>query len=179
MSRIGKLPIKLEDGVSCKVSDGVVSLKGPKGELSYKLPDGIGIKVENNTIYLTRVDDTKKVKALHGLARSILKNNLIGVTKGYEKNLEINGIGYRAQLSGSALHLSVGHSHPVVINPPEGIKFTLEGQTKIKVSGIDKQLVGQVAKNIRQVRVPDPYHAKGIKFVEERIKLKAGKTGAK
>lgn len=179
MSRIGNKPVKIDAGVTVSLEGKLLKIKGPKGELTYFLPDEIDIKIENNLISFSRNSDTKRVKSLHGLARSIVKNHIIGVTKGYEKELEIFGVGYRCQMKGEELQLQVGHTHPVSFKPAKGIKFSVEGQTRIKVSGVDKQLVGQIARDIRSMRSPDSYKGKGIRFVGERIKLKAGKTGAK
>lgn len=179
MSRIGKKPVVLEKDVQCQINGNVVKLKGKLGELEYELPAGISVKTEENNIILTRPDDSKKMKAFHGLARSIVNNNVIGVSKGYEIVLTIVGVGLRAQMKGNDLQLQMGYSHPVIVDAVPGIKFEVEGTAKIKVSGIDKHLVGQIARNIKEVRLPDSYKGKGIRYENEQIKTKAGKTGAK
>jgi len=178
MSRIGRKPIQLPDNVDVKIEGRQVIVKGPKGQLSYILPDGIGISIENKTIVVTRVTD--KQKALHGLARSLISNMVTGVSQGFTKSLQIYGIGYRAQISGNRLILNIGYSHPVEFELPEGIKATVdEKQTTITLYGIDKHLLGQVAAKLRGIRPPDPYKGKGIRYADEVLKLKPGKTGKK
>lgn len=178
MSRIGRKPIQIPDGVEVKIENGVVFVKGPKGQLSYTLPKGISAVKEGGSLQVIRESD--KYKALHGLARSLISNMVIGVSQGFTKKLEIHGIGYRAQVSGDKLILTVGYSHPVEFKLPDGIKATVdEKQTGITIYGIDKQLVGQVAANIRAIRPPDPYKGKGIRYADEVLKLKPGKTGKK
>lgn len=179
MSRIGKRPVLLEKDVKCEIKGSNVKIKGPKGELTYDLPEGISILLDGNTLKLSRENDSKRIKAFHGLARSIINNNVIGVSKGFEIVLNIVGVGLRAQLQGNDLNLQMGYSHPVLIKAVSGIKFDVEGTAKIKVSGIDKQLVGQIARNIKEVRLPDAYKGKGIRYENEQVKTKAGKTGAK
>lgn len=180
MSRIGKMPIVIPAGVDVKLEDGnVVTVKGPKGALTRKLVDDLTIKIENNEIIVTRPSDLKRYKSLHGLTRTLIANMVIGVVDGYKKELEINGVGYRAAKSGNKLNLTLGYSHPVEMTDPEGITTTLEGNNKITVSGIDKEKVGQFAAEIRAKRPPEPYKGKGIKYTTEHIRRKVGKTGKK
>ena len=180
MSRIGRLPIDIPAGVEVTVAEGnQVTVKGPLGTLVESLPVEMDIKVENNQVVVTRPNDLKKMKSLHGLTRTLIANMVVGVTKGYEKVLEINGVGYRAQKQGKKLILSLGYSHPVEMEDPEGIETVLEGQNKITVKGINKQKVGQFAAEIREKRRPEPYKGKGIKYADEVIRRKVGKTGKK
>lgn len=180
MSRIGRKPIQIPDNVSVTVENREVIVRGPKGQLSYNLPDGIGIRVDNKTLLITRESDVPKQRALHGLVRSLISNMVTGVSEGFTKTLQIHGVGYRAQISGNKIILNVGYSHPVEFVLPEGIKATVdEKQTTITLYGIDKQLVGQVAANLRAIRPPDPYKGKGIRYIDEVLKLKPGKTGKK
>ncbi|NLM12303.1 MAG: 50S ribosomal protein L6 [Epulopiscium sp.] len=177
MSRIGKLPITIPSGVEVKVGDGnLVTVKGPKGSLERKLPAEISVAVEDNQVVVTRPSDLKKHRALHGLTRTLVANMVEGVTNGYSKVLEINGVGYRAQKQGKKLVLSLGYSHPVEMEDPEGIESTVDGN-KIIVRGIDKEKVGQYAAEIRFKRPPEPYKGKGIKYADEVIRRKEGKTG--
>ncbi|WP_058485952.1 50S ribosomal protein L6 [Defluviitalea phaphyphila] len=178
MSRIGKLPITIPSGVEVKVGDGnIVTVKGPKGLLEKKLSSEISIEVKDNEIVVTRPSDLKKHRALHGLTRTLVANMVEGVTNGFSKVLEINGVGYRVQKQGKKLILSLGYSHPVEMEDPEGIESKVEGQNKIIVSGIDKEKVGQYAAEIRFKRPPEPYKGKGIKYADEVIRRKEGKTG--
>jgi len=179
MSRIGKQPIDIPAGIDVKIDKNYIVVNGPKGELSQKLHSKITIEREGNTLLVKRVDDSKLSRSLHGLYRTLINNMVEGVQKGFEKKLEITGVGYRASMKGKDLDLSLGFSHPVVITPPEGIEFALEGQQKIIVKGIDKQLVGQVAANIRKLRKTEPYKGKGIKYEGEKVIRKAGKSGKK
>ena len=180
MSRIGRLPVEIPAGVEVTVAENnVVTVKGPKGTLTESLPVGMDIKVENNQVVVTRPNDLKKMKSLHGLTRTLVANMVTGVTKGYEKVLEINGVGYRAQKQGKKLILSLGYSHPVEMEDPEGLESVLDGQNKITIKGIDKQKVGQYAAEIREKRKPEPYKGKGIKYADEVIRRKVGKTGKK
>ncbi|EMJ65316.1 50S ribosomal protein L6 [Leptospira sp. P2653] len=179
MSRIGKAEIKLPDKVEVKQENANIKVKGPLGELSTPIFEGLFVKNENGIIKLERSNEDQKVVALHGLTRALLMNCVKGVSQGWEKNLEITGVGYRAQKRGEDLVMSLGYSHEVVYKAPKGIKIDVLEQLKIKVSGIDKQLVGQVAADIRSKRPPEPYKGKGIKYAEEFIKKKAGKTGKK
>ena len=176
MSRIGRLPLKVPQGVDVKVDGSTVKVKGPKGELTQKFHENVSVKREDGTLVVSRKDDEKATRALHGLTRALLANMVTGVTTGYARDLEINGTGYRAVIQGKKLQLNLGFSHPVEINPPAGITFAAETPQKLRVSGIDKQLVGEMAAKIRGLRVPDPYKNKGIKYAEERLRKKAGKA---
>ena len=180
MSRIGRLPIDIPAGVEVKIEEGnKVTVKGPKGTLEKCLPVEMTIKVEDNQVVVTRPNDLKKMKSLHGLTRSLVANMITGVSEGYEKKLEINGVGYRAQKKGKEITFNLGFSHPVVMSDPEGIETVMEGQNIIIVKGIDKEKVGQYAAEIRALRKPEPYKGKGIKYADEVIRRKVGKTGAK
>ncbi|MCK5513137.1 MAG: 50S ribosomal protein L6 [Deltaproteobacteria bacterium] len=179
MSRIGKMPITIPDGVKVAIDNSLVKVDGPKGHLAQRVPPGIGVSVEKGVVAISNKSSQKKSSALHGLTRSLIFNMVTGVSKGFEKSLELVGIGYRAELKGTALHLSLGYSHPVRFELPKGITAKLEKQTKITIEGIDKQLVGETAAIIRSFKKPEPYKGKGIKYVDERIMRKAGKTGAK
>ena len=177
MSRIGRLPVAVPQGVDAKLEGRTLRLKGPKGELSLDVHQDVTVTREDGTLVVARKDDAKATRALHGLTRSLIANMVTGVTTGYARDLEISGTGYRAIIQGKKLQLSLGFSHPVEIDPPKGITFTAETPQKLRVSGIDKQAVGEMAAKIRSLRVPDPYKAKGIKYAEERIRRKAGKAG--
>lgn len=180
MSRIGRLPIAIPKGVDVKLEDGnVITVKGAKGTLTRKLVDDLTIKIENDEILVSRPSDLKRYKSLHGLTRTLIANMVIGVEQGYTKELEINGVGYRAAKSGKKLNLTLGYSHPVEMVDPEGITSTVEGNNKIIISGIDKEKVGQFAAEIRAKRPPEPYKGKGIKYTTEHIRRKVGKTGKK
>ncbi len=180
MSRIGRMPIAVPAGVTVDIAENnKVTVKGPKGTLERVLPADMDIKKDGETIVVSRPNDLKKNKALHGLTRTLINNMIIGVTNGYEKVLEVNGVGYRAQKQGKKLVLSLGYSHPVEMEDPEGIETVLEGQNKITVKGIDKEKVGQYAAEIRSKRAPEPYKGKGIKYESEVIRRKVGKTGKK
>lgn len=180
MSRIGRMPIAIPEGVTVTIAEkNKVTVKGPKGTLERELPVEMDIKEEDGHILVTRPNDLKKMKSLHGLTRTLINNMVVGVTKGYEKVLEVNGVGYRAQKQGNKLILSLGYSHPVEMIDPEGIESVLEGQNKITVKGIDKEKVGQYAAEIRDKRRPEPYKGKGIKYADETIRRKVGKTGKK
>ncbi|SEG07187.1 large subunit ribosomal protein L6 [Caloramator fervidus] len=180
MSRIGRLPVVIPQGVTVTVSDNnEVTVKGPKGTLTKQMSKKVNIAVEDGKVIVTRPDDEKETKALHGLTRSLIKNMVIGVTEGYQKTLELVGVGYRAAKQGKKLVLNVGYSHPVEIEPVEGIEFEVPAANQIVVKGIDKELVGQVAARIRSVREPEPYKGKGIKYIDEVIRRKEGKTGKK
>jgi large subunit ribosomal protein L6 len=177
MSRIGKMPIALPNGVSAEVSGQSVKVKGPKGELALEIREPIKVVLEDNTIIVTRPDDEAASKALHGLSRTLIANNVQGVASGFSKSLEIIGTGYRAASKGSNIELALGLSHPVVVTPPAGITLTVEGNNKIIVSGISKQAVGEVAAKIRKLRAPEPYKGKGIRYEGEYVRRKAGKAG--
>lgn len=180
MSRIGKLPVVIPAGVEIKLGKGnLITVKGPKGTLERKLADDMNIAIEEGQVVVTRPSDLKKHRALHGLTRTLIFNMVMGVTEGYQKVLEVNGVGYRAAKSGKKLTLTLGYSHPVEMDDPEGIEAILEGQNKIIVKGIDKEKVGQFAAEIRAKRPPEPYKGKGIKYADETIRRKVGKTGKK
>ena len=179
MSRIGRLPVAVPAGVEVKVAENnVVTVKGPKGTLERALPVVMSIKVEDGHVVVTRPNDLKKMKSLHGLTRTLIQNMVIGVSQGYEKTLEVNGVGYRAAKQGKKLVLNLGYSHPVEMEDPEGLESKVDGN-KIIVSGIDKERVGQYAAEIRDKRKPEPYKGKGIKYADEVIRRKVGKTGKK
>lgn len=180
MSRIGKMPIAIPAGVTVEIAENnKVTVKGPKGTLERVLPSEMDIKMEGSEIVVSRPNDLKKMKSLHGLTRTLINNMVIGVTEGYEKKLEVNGVGYRAQKQGKKLVLSLGYSHPVEMEDPEGLETVLDGQNIIVVKGIDKEKVGQFAAEIRTKRPPEPYKGKGIKYSDEYIRRKVGKTGKK
>jgi large subunit ribosomal protein L6 len=175
VSRIGRKPIAVPDGVTIDVKPGMVSVKGPKGELSQAVSPDMKVNQENGTLTVERPTDRGEHRALHGLTRSLIANMVVGVTDGYEKRLEIQGVGYRARLQGKALELSVGYSHPVSITAPEGIEFEVPTPTQVIVRGIDKQLVGEIAARIRRTRPPEPYKGKGIRYAGEHVRRKVGK----
>ena len=179
MSRIGKLPVSIPAGVTITVGDGnVVTVKGPKGTLSEKISSEMIIEQDAGVLYVKRPSDDKRHRALHGLTRTLINNMVVGTTAGYEKKLEIVGVGYRVLSKGpTQLEFQLGYSHSITFDAPEGITFTVEGPTKLGVQGIDKQLVGEVAANIRKLRKPEPYKGKGVRYAGEQIKLKVGKTG--
>ncbi|XOQ59899.1 MAG: 50S ribosomal protein L6 [Clostridium sp.] len=180
MSRIGRLPIAIPAGVTVTVTpDNVVTVKGPKGQLVKAMRKEISITVEDNSIIVKRSSDEKQVRALHGLTRALINNMVIGVTEGYSKTLELVGVGYRAQLKGKKLVMHIGYSHPVEIEPIEGVTFETPSSTQVVVKGMDKELVGYVAADIRNWRKPEPYKGKGIKYENEHIRRKEGKTGKK
>lgn len=177
MSRIGSKPIDLPDGVDVKVDGQTVMVKGSRGVLERSFNERIGFDIEERVINVTRPDDARESRALHGLSRALLNNMVVGVSDGFKKELEIHGVGYRASMKGPNIELLVGFSHPVDVVAPEGITFEVPEQTRIVVSGIDKEQVGQVAANIRKVRPPEPYKGKGIRYVGEYVRRKAGKAG--
>ena len=180
MSRIGRMPIAVPAGVTVDIAENnKVTVKGPKGELSRVLPEAMDIKLDGDNVVVTRPNDLKKNKSLHGLTRTLIYNMIIGVTEGYTKVLEVNGVGYRAQKQGKKLVLSLGYSHPVEMEDPDGIETVLDGQNVIIVKGISKEKVGQYAAEIRAKRAPEPYKGKGIKYSDEVIRRKVGKTGKK
>jgi large subunit ribosomal protein L6 len=175
MSRIGRKPISVPEAVTVEVAPGRVAVKGPKGELTQTLSSAMTVEQENGTVTVSRPTDRGEHRALHGLTRSLIANMVEGVTEGFEKRLEIQGVGYRATLKGKKLELALGYSHPVAIEPPEGIEFEVPQPTEIVVRGIDKQLVGQVAADIRKRRPPEPYKGKGIRYRDEHVARKVGK----
>ncbi|MFO7299308.1 MAG: 50S ribosomal protein L6 [Actinomycetes bacterium] len=177
MSRIGKMPIAVPGGVEVNVEGTTLRVKGSKGELSRTFSDRVAFELTDGTLTVRRVDDSREARALHGLTRALVANMVTGVSEGYTKGLEIVGVGYRAAMKGSALELQLGFSHPVVVEPPAGITFEVPEPTKINVIGIDKELVGQVAADIRKIRPPEPYKGKGIRYAGEVVRRKAGKAG--
>jgi large subunit ribosomal protein L6 len=177
MSRIGKLPIELDSGVKISIEGATVSVEGPNGALTQPLPVGIAAKVDGQQLIVTRKNDSKQQKALHGLSRSLLANAVHGVTKGFSKDLEIHGVGYRVEQAGSDLKFSLGYSHPIEFPVPKDVQVSLEKNVRLKVSGCDRQKVGQIAADIRALRPPDVYKQKGIRYANEIIRKKAGKTG--
>src|SRR6478736_6531732 len=177
MSRIGRLPITVPAGVTVTVDGRAVNVKGPKGELSLNVAAPIEVTLEDGTLTVTRPDDERASRSLHGLTRTLISNQIIGVTEGYTKGLEIVGTGYRVAQKGSGIELALGFSHPVPLDPPAGITYTVEGNNKITVSGIDKQAVGEAAANIRKIRKPEPYKGKGVRYAGEVVRRKAGKAG--
>lgn len=179
MSRIGKAPITVPSGVDVTIAGRTVTVKGPKGTLSRDIPGEIVVRKEESTILVERPNDERENRALHGLSRTLVNNMIVGVTDGFSKELEIVGVGYRAEAQGQNLRLALGFSHPVTVPAPEGISFEIPVQTRVIVKGIDKELVGQVAANIRSIRKPEPYKGKGVRYLGERIVRKAGKTGKK
>ena len=177
MSRIGRLPIDIPAGVDVTVDGLAVTVKGPKGELSLTVASPIEVKLEENQVLVTRPDDERASRSLHGLTRTLIANQIIGVTEGYSKGLEIVGTGYRVAQRGSSVEFALGFSHPVVVEPPVGITLTVEGNNKITVAGIDKQAVGETAANIRKIKKTEPYKGKGIRYAGEVVRRKAGKSG--
>lgn len=177
MSRIGKQPITVPSGVDVTLALGHVAVKGPKGELSLTVPTSIGVSLDGRVLNVTRPSDAKEHRSLHGLARTLISNMVVGVTTGYRRTLDIAGVGYRVAKLGSRLSFQVGFSHPVDVSPPAGVTFEVESPTRFHVVGIDKQLVGQVAANLRGIKPPEPYLGKGIRYSDERIRRKAGKSG--
>jgi large subunit ribosomal protein L6 len=179
VSRIGKKPVTLPNGVTVAIADKSVSVKGPKGELSFPIHDNITVVLENGEVIVTRANDLKENRALHGLTRACIQNMVVGVTEGFSKTLDIVGVGYRAEMKGQNLLLTVGYSHPIYFMPPDGITLVTPTATQIVVNGVDKQVVGQVASKLRSFRKPEPYKGKGIKYSTEVIRRKAGKTAGK
>ena len=177
MSRIGRLPISIPAGVDITVDGSAVTVKGPKGELALTVASPIEVKLEDGQVVVTRPDDERASRSLHGLTRTLIANQIIGVTTGYSKSLEVVGTGYRVAAKGSGVEFALGFSHPVSVEPPAGITFTVEGNNKLTVNGIDKQAVGEVAANIRKLRKPEPYKGKGVRYAGEVVRRKAGKSG--
>lgn len=177
MSRVGKLPIPIPEKVKIDIKDTKVTVTGPKGSLNRELHPGFVVEIEDNHMVVKRPSDTKKNRSLHGLFRALLNNMVVGVSEGYKKELKIIGVGYRAEMKGKVLILNLGFSHPIIINPPESINIeVLPKENKVIVTGIDKELVGQVADNIRSFRKPEPYKGKGVRYIDEYVRIKAGKT---
>ena len=176
MSRVGRAPVAIPSGVTVGQADGAVEVKGPKGVLSVQIPDGISIEIDSEQIRVCRRDEKKRTRALHGLARALVANMVTGVTEGFVKELEVHGVGYRADVSGKTLKLAVGFSHPVDVAIPEGLSVSLQ-EGKVRIEGIDRQLVGQFAANVRSLRPPEPYKGKGIRYAGERVRRKVGKAG--
>ncbi|WEV77981.1 50S ribosomal protein L6 [Janibacter cremeus] len=177
MSRIGRLPVAIPSGVDITIDGQTVTVKGPKGELQTTVTEPITVARTEDGVEVSRPDDERESRSLHGLSRSLINNMVVGVTDGYEKKLEIHGTGYRVQHKGNSLEFALGYSHPVVVEAPEGISFTVENPTRFAVQGIDKQLVGETAANIRKLRRPDPYKGKGVRYEGEQIRRKVGKAG--
>lgn len=177
MSRIGKLPVEIPSGVEVKIDGSAVTVKGPKGELTREFHPDMKIEMVDNTVLVTRPSDQKQHRSLHGLTRTLVANMVQGVTRGYQKNLEIQGVGYRAALQGNKLVLSLGFSHPVEVVPAEGIEIEVPRPTQIFIKGINKEMVGQLAANIRDLRPPEPYLGKGVRYQGEHVRRKAGKAG--
>lgn len=179
MSRIGRRPIEIPSGVTVAYDDGFMKVKGPKGELQRTLPTEMTVDIKDNVVTVTRPSDAGRDRALHGLTRTLISNMVDGVTNGFSKSLEIRGVGYKAEPMSDGVRLVVGYSHPVEYKSPDGISIAVDGATNVKVSGIDKEAVGQVAAELRSVRPPEPYKGKGIRYAGEHVRAKAGKTGAK
>jgi large subunit ribosomal protein L6 len=177
MSRIGRLPIAIPAGVDVKIDGSAVTVKGPKGELQLTVASPIEVKLEDGQLLVTRPDDERASRSLHGLTRTLIANQIIGVTAGYSKGLEIVGTGYRVAAKGNSLEFALGYSHSITVDPPAGITFAVDGNTKLTVHGIDKQAVGEVAANIRKLRKPEPYKGKGVRYAGEVVRRKAGKSG--
>ena len=177
MSRIGRLPIDVPSGVEVKIDGQSVAVKGPKGELSLVVRTPIAVAIEDGQVLVTRPDDERESRSLHGLTRTLIANQIVGVTEGYSKGLEVVGTGYRVAAKGDSVEFALGYSHPITVDPPKGISFTVEGNNKLTVSGIDKQAVGEVAANIRKLRKPEPYKGKGVRYAGEVVRRKAGKSG--
>ncbi len=177
MSRIGKLPIPVPAGVEVKIDGSSVSVKGPKGQLNLEVKSPITVALEDGTLVVSRPDDERVSRSLHGLTRTLIANQITGVTAGYSKALEIVGTGYRVTAKGGDIEFALGYSHPILVKAPAGITFTVEGNTKVVVSGIDKQAVGEVAANLRKLRKPEPYKGKGVRYAGENVRRKAGKSG--
>jgi large subunit ribosomal protein L6 len=179
MSRIGRLPIAVPSGVDVAIDGSTVTVKGPKGTLTHSVAAPIAVAQEGTTVLVTRPDDERSSRSLHGLTRTLIFNMVVGVTQGYEKKLEIVGTGYRVTAKGSNLEFALGYSHPITVEPPDGVTFRVEAPTRFSVAGIDKQQVGEVAANLRKLRKPDPYKGKGVRYAGETIRRKVGKAGKK
>ncbi|SRR6056297_2187441 len=178
MSRIGKQVIRIPDGVTIDLAEGEIRVKGPKGSLSGAVPEGISARVDEGALIFERPDESKPSRARHGLARALANNMVVGVSEGFRRGLEIEGVGYRAEMKGSVLNLLLGFSHPVEMQVPDGLSVSVEGNTKVIVEGADKQTVGQFASDLRSLRPPEPYKGKGVRYEDERIRRKVGKAGS-
>jgi large subunit ribosomal protein L6 len=176
VSRIGKLPIEIPSGVDVKIKDGLVSVKGPKGELEQNVDPGMVLEIDDGAINVSRPNDERKWRSLHGLTRTLINNMVVGVTQGFSKTLQIEGVGYRAELKGKGVQLALGFSHPIYFVPPQGIGINVPAPNRVEISGIDKVVVGQVAAKIRSFRPPEPYKGKGVRYENEVVRRKAGKT---
>ena len=179
MSRIGRLPIPVPAGVTVDIDGQLVTVKGPKGELVHEVPAPVEVTLEDGHVLVSRPNDERDSRSLHGLTRTLIFNNIVGVTEGYRKDLEVVGTGYRVASKGESVEFALGFSHPVTFDPPAGITFTVEGSSKLTVSGIDKQVVGEIAAQIRKLRKPEPYKGKGVRYAGEVVRRKAGKSGKK
>jgi len=177
MSRIGRLPVPVPSGVEVTINGQAVAVKGPKGQLELTVAQPIAVAIEDGRVVVTRPDDERESRSLHGLTRTLIANNILGVTQGYTKSLDVVGTGYRVQARGANVEFALGFSHPVVVEPPAGITFTVEGNNRLTVAGIDKQAVGETAANIRKIRKPEPYKGKGVRYTGEVVRRKAGKAG--
>ena len=177
MSRIGKKPVSIPEGVEIEISENVVSVKGPKGQLEKRMPQEMNLEIKDNELIVTRPSENAEHRALHGLTRSLISNMVEGVSRGFERTLELVGVGYRATKQGDNISLAIGYSQPVIIEPGENIELEVPAANKIVVKGIDKEAVGELAANIREIRPPEPYKGKGVKYQEERIRRKVGKAG--
>jgi len=177
MSRIGRLPIEIPSGVDVTVDGSAVTVKGPKGELNLTVARPIEVAIQDGQVVVSRPDDERESRSLHGLTRTLIANNIIGVTQGYSKSLEVVGTGYRVMARGTDIEFALGFSHPVIVTPPSGISFQVEGNNRLTVTGIDKQAVGEVAANIRKIRKPEPYKGKGVRYAGEVVRRKTGKSG--
>ena len=177
MSRIGRLPIDIPTGVDVTVAGSTVTVKGPRGTLEHRVPAPLTVAVEDGRVQVSRPDDERTSKSLHGLTRTLIANQITGVTQGYSKGLEVVGTGYRVQARGANVEFALGFSHPVLVEPPAGITLTVEGNNRLTVSGIDKQAVGETAAKIRKIRKPEPYKGKGVRYAGENVRRKAGKSG--
>ena len=177
MSRIGRLPIDIPAGVDVTIDGADVTVKGPRGTLTHSVPAPLTVAIEDGKVQVSRPDDERRSKSLHGLTRTLIANQIVGVTQGYTKGLEVVGTGYRVQARGASIEFALGFSHPVLVEPPAGITFTVEGNNRLTVSGIDKQAVGETAANIRKIRKPEPYKGKGVRYAGENVRRKAGKSG--
>jgi large subunit ribosomal protein L6 len=177
MSRVGKMPVVVPSGVDVRIDGAVVTVKGSKGELTRRFHERVGFEMDEGVLTVSRADDTREARALHGLSRALLANMVVGVSEGYTKVLEIHGVGYRAAMKGNGIEMQLGFSHPVNVEPPAGITLEVPEPTRIVVSGIDKEQVGQVAADIRKIRPPEPYKGKGIRYAGEHVRRKAGKAG--